>query len=79
MGRFDFGSGDIAGRYTLDGINHCCLSFCRCTLQQRCSGDLGTLSGSADIAYRMNNAGLVAGAASIKTEGSIRPSGRTTG
>lgn len=60
--------GDVVGRYqNSDGINHGYL-YSRASRPHYKVTDLGTLGGSFSIAYGLNNAGAVAGAANLPSQ-----------
>lgn len=63
-------NGDVVGRYqNSDGVNHGYL-YSRASRPQYQVTDLGTLGGAFSIAYGLNNAGAVAGAANLPSQAS---------
>lgn len=63
-------NGDVVGRYqNSDGVNHGYL-YSRASRPQYQVTDLGTLGGGFSIAYGLNNAGAVAGAANLPSQAS---------
>ncbi len=61
-------NGDVVGRYQKsDGVNHGFL-YSRGSRPQYKVTDLGTLGGHASIAYGMNTAGVIAGAANLPSQ-----------